>query len=175
MFVILELLGLLVLFILLITKGIPFYPKGLLPFLWTYSLVAYTIFFLSFAAPYQPSYKRIVNFIGTIFTSIWIFAMVLLFLSGWVRTGAVLILLGALSNILVIAANGLKMPVINNPFTAERILTQSNEYILIDGRTRLRYLADIVYTPWIIPSASSVGDICIIIGMYTILIKWILN
>lgn len=92
----------------------------------------------------------------------------------WRVPGFALLGLGLLSNALVIAANGGRMPVslralqvagIAESRAAFETLRVTNS-VLIGGETVLWFLGDIFAVPEVVPFANvfSVGDVCIVLG-----------
>lgn len=90
--------------------------------------------------------------------------------------GMACVMLGGLSNLVAIAANGGRMPVEANllaqtrgaayvsALAAGRVTSNSS---LADGHTNLRWLTDqiLVPPPWPLPTVLSVGDVVIAIGV----------
>ena len=99
--------------------------------------------------------------------------------------GMPLIILGIILNFIVIMANGGRMPVdissIKLMLSAESVEmlqnTKSFTHVAANESTRFLFLADIIHIkrPYPLPKSLSVGDIFMMVGIFSIIYKGLLN
>lgn len=131
-----------------------------------------------FFTPIMRFYPQIPLFPKALIISLsYLSTLLFVFYNRKYLTAAILLGLGTLSNYIVIAANGFRMPVsvkaleVYSTISAQALVQKRADYFIAENGANLMFLGDVTYLP--VPTIGgfmSVGDVLLAFGMFLLIL-----
>jgi len=138
--------------------------------------IVFVPFIVSLLIKYYPEIPLL--FKAGVTTVSYLCVLIFVFANRKYLVPSIILGLGTLSNYLVIAVNGFRMPIsvkalsIYPSMTAEAVLSQRADYFVATDGARLLFLGDVIYFPVkIFEGFLSIGDVFLALGMFILIVQ----